>query len=82
MNKFRFFLSLFFLVLGLITGFLTFSLSDNDSLGFTSGIRPGEVFTTGIDSSNDGVAAGLGFISGFSFLSSVLLINSITKWKE
>jgi len=85
MNKFKIVLSAFLLVIGLSTALLTFNLSGKDSFGkieFDGGGRTSDLLTAaggGVDSSNDGVAVGLGIISGFSFLSSVLLLNSISK---
>ena len=80
MNKFKLILSVFFLLIGLSTAFLTYSLSNKDSLGYTEQtgrLFPRPIITTGIDSSNDGVAIGLGTISGLSFLSSALLLSSL-----
>lgn len=87
MNKYKLVLSIFFLIVGLTTAYLTFNLSNKDSFGNTefSGPRLSESIAaagSGVDSSNDGVAVGLGIISGFSFLSSALLLTSIQKIKE
>ena len=83
MDKFKIVLSIFFLVLGLTTAFLTFDLANNVSFGeITGSRRSNSMAGSGVDSSNDGVAVGLGIISGFSFLSSVLLLNSISKNKS
>lgn len=87
MSKFRIALSIFFLIVGLTAAFLTFNLSNKDSLGKTKfSSPPHHPFSEsiagaggGVDSSNDGVAVGLGIISGFSFLSSVLLLNNVQK---
>ena len=82
MNKLKIILSMLFLLLGIVGAIFTYNLSNEDSLG----VVPIESFrvvkqkmSVGIDSSNDGVAVGLGIISGFSFLSSTLLLTSIQK---
>ena len=80
-HRFKLILSVFFLVFGLACAVLTFSLSNKDSYGkiesFGSGRLVSVATGTGVDSSNDGVAIGLGIISGFSFLSFVLLLTSV-----
>lgn len=89
MNKLKSILAMLFLVIGLISAFFTYSLSNTVSIGQIESKTPRslgtEITTTtvsGIDSSNDGVAIGLGIISGFSFLCSVLLLNSFRTIKE
>lgn len=89
MNKFKIILSIFFLLLGIVGSIIIYNLSDKDSLGVIPLKNPlknplgsKQKMSVGIDSSNDGVAIGLGIISGFSFLSSVLLLNSIKNTKE
>ena len=89
MNKFKIILSIFFLILGIGTAILTFNLSGKDSFGEPKFKTPSALDYKdsiagaggGVDSSNDGVAVGLGIISGFSFLSSTLLLTSIQKFK-
>ena len=89
MDRLKTIIAILFLVIGLITAFLTYNLSNTDSFGRIESKTPRslgtEITTTticGFDSPNDGVAIGLGIISGFSFLSSVLLLTSIKKTKE
>ncbi len=89
MNKLKLLLSCFFLVLGIAGFVLTYSLSNKDSFGKISFDTPRHYDAntiagagSGVDSSNDGVAVGLGLISGFSFLSSTLLLTSIQNIKE
>ncbi|OGU34748.1 MAG: hypothetical protein A2068_05315 [Ignavibacteria bacterium GWB2_35_6b] len=78
MEKIKITLSIFFFILGLSSAIFTVSLLDKNSLGFVTAeeVRGFNKVSVGIDSSNDGVATGLGIISGFSFLSSVLLLNT------
>lgn len=88
LEKIKLIFSTFFLVIGLITGFLTYNLSNKDSFGNIDSYggretrEPTSAAGGGVDSSNDGVAVGLGIISGFSFLSATLLLTSIQKNKE
>lgn len=84
MNKLKMALFAFFFLFGIVCAYLTFNLSNKDSFGKTDFTSPrySEPIAgagTGVDSSNDGVAVGLGLISGFSLLSSVLLLNNINK---
>lgn len=78
MNNFKFALSIFFLVLGLTCAILTFT-----DAAYTYTSTPHFKYRGGsVREYKDGIAIGLGIISGFSFLSSVLLLNSINKIKE
>ena len=66
---------------------MTFNLSDKESFGKISRSNPFEAggstsAGSGVDSSNDGVAVGLGIISGFSFLSGTILIASIKRRED
>jgi len=87
MDKIKTTLCIFFLVFGLIAAFLTYDLSNNISFGRVIKSGSSDIFNpknvssagSGVDSSDDGVAVGLGIISGFSFLSSVLLLTSIQR---
>jgi len=78
MKTFKLIISILLLIFGFTTAYLTYNLSNKDSLGYKyqPGDLPHKVVSVGIDSSNDGVAVGLGIISGFSFLSATLLLNS------
>ena len=76
-NKFKLVLSIFFLVFGLACAVLTYELKT--SYTFTRTRDYGGYTNYGVDSANNGVAVGLGIISGFSFLSSVLLLNSLKE---
>ncbi|MHB8871931.1 MAG: hypothetical protein ACYC5G_05760, partial [Candidatus Doudnabacteria bacterium] len=77
---------------GIITAILTYNLSDKTSFGKIEDFSnttdwensPKNIAAagSGVDSSNDGVAIGLGIISGFSFLSSSLLLTSISNKKK
>gem|GEM_PF-7015774 len=89
MNKFKLFLAIFFLIIGLITAFLTYSFSYSSNFGKIESKTPRslgtEITTTTFNSinlSNIGVPIGLGIISGFSFLSTVLLVKSIENFKK
>ncbi len=79
MNKLKIILFKFFFLFGIGCAYLTFNLSNKNSLGGSYSRYSREMVSSGVDSSNDGVAVGLGIIAGFSFLSSVLLLNSISK---
>lgn len=87
MDKLKLILAVFFLFVGIGCTIFTFSLSNKNSFGRveypTGRVRLNSTAAgTGIDSSNDGVAIGLGIISGFSFLSSTLLLTSTKKRTE
>lgn len=88
MEKLKSILSIFFIIMGLTFAFLTYSLADKDSHGEIKSFggrslrtESGSIAATGsgVDSSNDGVAIGLGIISGFSFLCSTLFLTSVSK---
>jgi len=82
MKKVKISLSIFFFILGIISAILTYSFSNRVSYGHLSpSVTWGEP-ASGVDSSDDGVATGLGIIAGFSFLSSALLISSIKNKGE
>jgi hypothetical protein len=64
-----------FFILGLGGTYLTYDFADTVKFGkFLTGRGKGG--GSGVDSATDGVAVGLGIISGFCFLSSTLLLIS------
>ena len=71
MKTFKIILSIFFIILGIGCFYLILSLRTVDYINRDLSI-----------SFNDGVAVGYGIISGLSFLSSTLLLNSFGGRKE
>ena len=67
MDRLKLILSIFFLLIGLTSAFLTYNLSNKDSLGNIESSTPRSynpnsivAAGSGVDSSNDGVAVGFG----------------------
>ena len=82
MNRLKPILAIIFLIIGLFCAVYTFILANKDSIGVEHTYNREQPYVgSGVDSSNDGVAVGLGIISGFSFLSSTLLLISMDKHK-
>ena len=86
MFKYKISISLLLLFIGLLSAFLTYDLRTNYThiegkvikrLGYVD-----KYTSKGVESANNGVAVGLSIISGFSLLSSTLLLSSINKTKE
>jgi hypothetical protein len=83
MEKFKLVLSTIFLALGLVCAVLIYNMSDKDSYGRIESTRNSSALGgSGVDSSNDGVAVGLGVISGFSFLSGTLMFTSLKERED
>ena len=78
MNKFKLILSIFFLALGLVCAVLTYTDATYTQTN-TKYREYREYPDATFKEYHDGIAIGLGIISGFSFLSSVLLLNSFNK---
>ncbi|OGU70186.1 MAG: hypothetical protein A2V93_03920 [Ignavibacteria bacterium RBG_16_34_14] len=76
-NKFKLILSIFFLALGLACAIITFDLKS--SYHTETNVQRRGPYADLVETKNDQVAIGLGIISGFSFLSSVLLLNSLKE---
>jgi hypothetical protein len=75
-NEIKIFIAGLFLILGLGGSYLTYDFADTIKFGkFLKG--RGQGGGSGVDSATDGVAVGLGIITGFCFLSSTLLLISL-----
>ena len=74
-NETKIFMAGLFLILGLGGSYLTYDFADTVKFGKLNTGR-GAGGGSGVDSATDGVAVGLGIISGFCFLSSTLLLIS------
>jgi len=75
LEKIKLTFAVFFFIIGIIGSILTYSFAGKIPYYRENILRS-------VDSADDGVACGLGIISGFSFLSSTLLLNTIKKKKE